>query len=181
MPQQTNPSFFLRSIPKPTLSPTMARKFSSTSSKSTATGHDTILQGSTGWHITLPPMPELRILTQCDMQQGKVKHRKELQWHIRVLKAERMATNKSHINKIHKYGQRGKNILWKTSKQAMTSQDQINQGAVAAYPQELVWPATNMLPKNWTKLREDWSSLCQMILRKLLYELMENYTGIWAI
>jgi hypothetical protein len=46
-------------------------------------------------------------------------------------------------------------------------QDQINQGVVAAFLRELVWPRTKILPKNWTKWRDDKNSLCQMILKKV--------------
>jgi hypothetical protein len=46
-------------------------------------------------------------------------------------------------------------------------EDLINQGVVAAFLRESVWPRTKLLPKNWTKWREDRNSLCQMILKKV--------------
>ena len=49
----------------------------------------------------------------------------------------------------------------------MSTQDQINQGVVAAFVCELVWPQTKILPKNWTKWRDDKNSLSQMILKKV--------------
>ncbi len=52
------------------------------------------------------------------------------------------------------------------SKHTLSTQDLINQGVVVAFLRESVWPRTKMLPKNWTKWREDKNSLCQMILKK---------------
>ena len=49
----------------------------------------------------------------------------------------------------------------------MSTQDQINQGVVAAFLRESVWPRTKLLPKNWTKWRDDKNSLSQMILKKV--------------
>ncbi len=49
----------------------------------------------------------------------------------------------------------------------MTTTDQINQQTVASYLQEAVWPTYKMLPKSWSKWRDDKRSLCQMILNKV--------------
>jgi hypothetical protein len=38
---------------------------------------------------------------------------------------------------------------------------------VAAFLREAVWPRTKLLPKNWTKWREEKNSLCQLILKKV--------------
>jgi hypothetical protein len=53
------------------------------------------------------------------------------------------------------------------SKHTLSTQDQINQGVVAVFLRELMWPQTKMLPKNWTKWREVKNSFCQMILKKV--------------
>jgi hypothetical protein len=58
--------------------------------------------------------------------------------------------NKSKYGKITMYGQRGKNNLRK-SRNTLSTQDLINQGVVAAFLRESVWPRTKLLPKNWTK------------------------------
>jgi hypothetical protein len=51
----------------------------------------------------------------------------------------------------------------------LTSTDQINQQTVFAYVQEAIWPGKKMLPKNWSKLRDDTRSFCQMILKKIAF------------
>jgi len=45
--------------------------------------------------------------------------------------------------------------------------DQINQQTFTSYLQEAVWPTYKMLPKSWSKWRDDKRSLCQMILNKV--------------
>ncbi len=76
----------------------------------------------------------------------------KLQQRIRALKAQIIECNKTKYGTISTYGQRGKNILGK-SKHTLSTQDLINQGIVAL--RELVWPQTKLLPKNWTKWREE--------------------------
>ncbi len=49
----------------------------------------------------------------------------------------------------------------------MTATDHINQQAVASYVREAIWPGNKMLPKSWSKLRDDRRSLCQMIPKKV--------------
>jgi hypothetical protein len=91
---------------------------------------------------------------------------KELWQRIQALGAQIIEYNKSKYDKILTNRQRGKNILQK-SKHTLLMQDWINQEVVAAFLQELVWPRTKTLPKNWTKWREDKNGLCQMILKKV--------------
>jgi hypothetical protein len=43
----------------------------------------------------------------------------------------------------------------------------INQQAVVSYVREAIWPGNKMLPKSWSKWRDDKRSLCQMILKKV--------------
>jgi hypothetical protein len=45
--------------------------------------------------------------------------------------------------------------------------DQINWQTVASCVQEAICPGNKMLPKNWSKWRDDKRSLCQMILKKV--------------
>jgi hypothetical protein len=49
----------------------------------------------------------------------------------------------------------------------MTATDHIDQQAVASYVREATWPGNKMLPKSWSKGRDDKRSLHQMILKKV--------------
>jgi hypothetical protein len=62
---------------------------------------------------------------------------------------------------------RGKNVLRSSKKVSMTPTDHINQQAVASYVREAIPPGNKMLPKSWSKWRDDKRSLCQMILKKV--------------
>ncbi len=53
-----------------------------------------------------------------------------------------------------------------SKKMTMTPTDHINQQAVASYVRGAIWPRNKMLPKSWSKWRDDKRSLCQMILKK---------------
>ncbi len=58
----------------------------------------------------------------------------------------------------------GKNVIQTAKKVSMTNTDQINQQTIASYLWEAIWPTYKMLPKSWSKWRDDKRSLCQMIL-----------------
>jgi hypothetical protein len=49
----------------------------------------------------------------------------------------------------------------------MTPTDHINHQAVASYVREAICPGNKMLPKSWSKWRDDKRSLQQMILKKV--------------
>ena len=123
-------------------------------------------QGSYNWRRNDPPLPEVDTTTLLQMRRSEESHANELRQRIQALEAQIIKYNKSKYDKISKNGQRGKNILHK-SKHTLSTQDQINQGVVAAFLRESVWPRTKILPKNWTKWRDDKNSLCQMILKKV--------------
>ncbi len=55
---------------------------------------------------------------------------------------------------------RKKNVIRTAKKVSMTTMDQINQRTVASYLREAVWPTYKMLPKSWSKWRNDKRSLC---------------------
>ncbi len=55
----------------------------------------------------------------------------------------------------------------------------INQQAVASYVREAIWPGNKMLPKSWSKLRDDKRSLCQMILKKVALPLGVDGKSYW--
>jgi hypothetical protein len=124
------------------------------------------MQGSYNWQRNDPPLPEVDTTTLLQMRRSEESHANELRQRIQALEAQIIEYNKSKYDKILKNGQRGKNIL-QESKHTLSTQDQINQGVVAAFLRESVWPQTKILPKNWTKWREDKNSLYQMILKKV--------------
>ncbi len=49
----------------------------------------------------------------------------------------------------------------------MTTTDHINQQAVASYVREAIWPGNKMLPKSWSKWRDNERSQCEMIVKKV--------------
>jgi hypothetical protein len=61
----------------------------------------------------------------------------------------------------------------------MTPIDHTNQQAVASYVREAIWPGNKMLPKSWSKWRDDKRSLCQMILKKFTLPLGVDGTLYW--
>jgi hypothetical protein len=74
---------------------------------------------------------------------------------------------------------RRKNVLRTSKKVSMTATDHINQQAVVSYVKEVIWPGNKILPKSWSKWRDEKRSLCQMIQKRLHYMLvrMESHTG----
>ncbi len=74
---------------------------------------------------------------------------------------------------------RGKNVIRTAKKVSMTATDQINQQTIASYLWEAVWPTYKMLPKNWSKWRDDKKSLCQMILNKFAVPVSVDPKSHW--
>jgi hypothetical protein len=74
---------------------------------------------------------------------------------------------------------RGKKVLRSSKKMSMTPTDHINQQAVASYIREAIWPGNKMLPKSWSKWRDDKRSLCQMILKKVALPLGVDGKSYW--
>ncbi len=62
---------------------------------------------------------------------------------------------------------------------SMTATDHINQQAVATYVREAIWPGNKMLPKSWSKWRDDKRSLCQMILKKVALPVGDDGKSYW--
>jgi hypothetical protein len=147
------------------LSPVHNRHSNDTTS-GTSRSTESEMQGSYNWQRNDPPLPEVDTKTLLQMRCLEESHANELRQRIQALEAQIIEYNKSKYDKISTNRQRGKNILQK-SKHTLSTQNQINQGVVAAFLCELVWPRTKMLPKNWTKWREDKNSLCQMMLKKV--------------
>ncbi len=61
----------------------------------------------------------------------------------------------------------------------MIATDHINQQAVASYVREAIWPGNMMLPKSWSKWRDDKRSLCQMILKKVTLPVGMDGKSYW--
>ncbi len=57
--------------------------------------------------------------------------------------------------------------------------DHINQQAVTSYVREAIWPGNKMLPKSWSKRRDDKRSLCQMKLNKVAFPLGVDRKSYW--
>ncbi len=74
---------------------------------------------------------------------------------------------------------RGKNVIQTAKKVSMITMDQINQQTVASYLWEAVWPTYKMLPKSWSKWRDDKRSLCQMILNKVAVPVDVDPKSYW--
>ncbi len=75
---------------------------------------------------------------------------------------------------------RGKNVLRSSKKVSMTPINKINQQAVATYVREVIWPGNKMLPKSWSKHRDDKRSLCRMILKKVALPLAVDGKSYWG-
>jgi hypothetical protein len=112
------------------------------------------MHGSYDWRENNAQLPEVDMTALLSLRHSEESNANELQQRIRDLDAQIIECNKSKYGKISSYGQRGKNILRK-SKHTLSTQDLINQGVVAAFLGESVWPCTKLLPKNWTKWREE--------------------------
>jgi hypothetical protein len=61
----------------------------------------------------------------------------------------------------------------------MTTTDQIKQQTIASYLREAIWPTYKMLPKSWSKWRDDKKSLCQVILNKVAMPVGVDTKSYW--
>ncbi len=121
------------------------RSNDTTSGTSRSTESET--QGSYNWRRNdPPPLPGVDTTTLLQMRRSEESHANELQQCIQALEAQIIEYNKSKYDKISTNGQRGKNILHK-SKHTLSTQDQINQGVVAVFLCESVWPRTKILQR----------------------------------
>ena len=112
------------------------------------------MQGSYNWRGNDPPLPEVDMTALLQMWCLEESNANKLQQRIRVLEAQIIECNKSKYGKISTYGHRGKNILRK-SKHTLLTHNLIDQGVVVVFLRESVWSQTKLLPKNWTKWREE--------------------------
>ncbi len=129
---------------------------------------------SADWDIA-PPLRNVRVDTQYV---GIIEEQKQ---HIKELKEELAEFNHVRYRTFPENAIRGKNVLRtsKSKKMSMTATDPINQQAVASYVREAIWPGNKMLPKSWSKWRDDKRSLCQMILKKVALPVGVDGKSYW--
>jgi hypothetical protein len=113
---------------------------------------------SADWDFA-PPLQNVRVDTQY------VEIIEEQKKQIKQLQEELAEFNCAWYRTLPVNASRGKNVLRTSRKMSMTAADHINQQAVASYIREVIWPGNKMLPKSWSKWRDDKRSLCQMILK----------------
>jgi hypothetical protein len=112
------------------------------------------------WDI-VPPLQNVRVDTQYV---GIIEDQKQ---QMKQLQEELAEFNCFQYRTLPANASRGKNVLRSSKKMSMTPTDHINQQAVASYVREAIWPGNKMLPKSWSKWRDDKRRLCQMILKKV--------------
>jgi hypothetical protein len=115
---------------------------------------------SADWDIA-PPLQNVRVDTQYV---GIIEEQKQ---QIKDLQEELAEFNRVRYRTLPGNESRGKNVLMTSQKMSMTATDHINQQAVASYVREVIWPGNKMLPKSWSKWRDDKRILFQMILKKV--------------
>jgi hypothetical protein len=127
---------------------------------------------SADWDIA-PPLQNVRVDTQYV---GIIEEQKQ---QIKELQEELAEFNRVRYRTLPGNASRGKNVLRTSKKMSMTATDHINQQAVASYVREAIWPGNKMLPKSWSKWRDDKRSLCQMILKKVALPVGVDGKSYW--
>ncbi len=130
---------------------------SKTTSTSSSASASTV---SADWDIA-PTLQNVRVDTQYV---GIIEEQKQ---QIKQLQEELAEFNCVWFRTLPGNASRGGNVLMTSKKMSMTVADHINQQVVASYVREASWPGNKMLPKSWSKWRDDKRSLCQMILKKV--------------
>jgi hypothetical protein len=126
---------------------------------------------SADWDIA-SPVQNVRVDTQY------VEIIEEQNHQIKQLQEELAEFNHVRYRTLPTNASRGQNVLRSSKKVSMTPTDLINLQAVASYLREAIWPGNKMLPKNWSKWRDDKRSSCQMILKKVALPLDVDGLGI---
>jgi hypothetical protein len=127
---------------------------------------------SADWDIA-PPLQNVRVDTQYV---GIIEEEKE---QIKQLHEELAEFNCVQYRTLPANTSSGKNVLRSSKKVSMTLTDHINQQAVVSYVREAIWPGNKMLPKSWSKWRDDKRSLCHMILKKVTLPLSVDGKSYW--
>jgi hypothetical protein len=137
---------------------------------SSASGRsDSGLSGS--WDI-IPPLRNVSIGASFNTLIEQKKQIKFLTDHLSDFNPEQYRT-------LPVNSSRGKNVIQTAKKVSMTTMDQIIWQTNASYLQEAVWPTYKMLPKNWSKWRDDKRSLCQIILNKVAVPIGVDPKSYW--
>jgi hypothetical protein len=118
-------------------------------SNTTATSSSALASAvSADWDIA-PPLQNVRVDTQyvgiIDEQKQQIKQLQEELAEFDCVQFRTLPANAS----------RGENVLRSSKKVSMTLTDHVNQQAVASYVREAIWPGNKMLPKSWSKRRDD--------------------------
>jgi hypothetical protein len=127
---------------------------------------------SADWDIA-PPLWNVRVDTQYV---GIIEEQKQ---QIKQLQEEQAEFNRVRYRKLPGNSSRGKNVLRTSKKMSMTATDHINQQAVASYVRDDIWPGNKMLPKSWSKWRDDKRSLWWMILKKVALPVGVDGNSYW--
>jgi hypothetical protein len=104
---------------------------------------------------------------KCQVDTQNVGIIEEQKQQIKQLQEELAEFNCVRYKTLPANASRGENVLRSSKKVSMTPTEHIIQQAVASYGREAIWPGKEMLPKSWSKWRDDIRSLCQMILEKV--------------
>jgi hypothetical protein len=147
-------------------------EFNTTSTSSSASALASASAVSADWLIA-PPLQNVRVDKQYV---GIIEEQKQ---QIRQLQEELAEFNCVCHRTLPAIASRGRNVLRSSKKVSMTPTDNINQQAVSSYVREAIWPENKMLPKSWTKWRDDKRSLCQMILQKVALSLAVDGKSYW--
>jgi hypothetical protein len=129
---------------------------------------------SADWDVA-PPLQNVRVDTQYV---GIIDEQKQ---QIKQLQEELAEFNRVRYRTLPGNASRGKNVLRPLKKMSMTATDHINQQAVASYVREAIWPGNKMLPKSWSKWRDDKRCLCQMILKKVALPVGVDGKSYWEV
>jgi hypothetical protein len=127
---------------------------------------------SADWDIA-PTLQNIRVDTQYV---GIIEEQKQ---QIKQLQEELAEFNRVQYRTLPANASRGKNVLRTSKKMSMTATNHMNQQAVASYVREAIWPGNKMLPKSWSKWRDDKRSLCQMILKKVALPVGVDEKSYW--
>jgi hypothetical protein len=127
---------------------------------------------SADWDIA-PPLRNVRVDTQYV---GIIEEQKQ---QIKQCQEELAEFDCVQYRTLPANACRGGNVLRISKKVSMTAKDHINQQAASSYIREAIWPGNKMLPKSWSKWRDDERSFCQMILKKVALPLGVAGKSYW--
>jgi hypothetical protein len=121
------------------------QSYSNTTSKSSSASASA---ASVDWDIA-PPLQNVRVGTQYV---GIIEEQKQ---QINQLQEELAEFNCVQCRTLPANASGEKNVLRTSKKMSMTATDHINQQGVASYVREAICPGNKMLPKSWSKWRDD--------------------------